>query len=174
MDTSISELIKPFDLSLFSSNKFYIIVNRMPETLFYVQSAAIPGITISPVQRATGMNFIFLPGETMEIDDITMTFIVDKNLKNYLEMHHWIREATVTSSPELRERFFGRIILFTLTNHFNPNIVMTFTQAFPYSLSAINLDLTADSSSAIIATVMFKFSKMVLNVEGEIISGDND
>lgn len=172
MDTPVSELIKPFDLSLFASNKFYTVITRMPETLFYVQSVTLPGITVNPVQRSTGMNMIFFPGETLETDDLTLTFTVNKDLKNYFEMHRWIREAISTSSPELRDRFFTNIILFTLTNNFNPNIVMTFHSAFPYSLSPINLSLTENPSDAIIATVMFKYSKMVIDVEGEISSGD--
>lgn len=169
--TDLSEIIKPFDLSLFEPNNFRVIVTRMPETLFYIQSCVIPGITINPVTtRYTGYNLVPYPGETMEVDDVALNFIVNENLDNYMEMHRWIREAISQSEPQLHNRFFSNIILFTLTNNKNANIVMTFKDAFPFSLSAINLDLTGDAAGPIISTVTFKFAKMIIDPDLELSS----
>lgn len=171
MTTDLLELIKPFDLSLLEPNNFRVIVSRMPETLFYIQSITLPGITINPVTtRYTGYNVIPFPGETMEINDISINFIVNENLNNYMEMHRWIRSAIEQSEPNLHDHFFSNIILFTLTNNKNANIVMTFKNAFPFSLTDINLDITGEVASSIIATVQFKFAKMIIDPDLEISS----
>lgn len=170
MIDDLNDIIQPFDLSLLSPNSFRVIITRMPKSLFYIQSFNIPGITVTPSQqRWTGMSAIPYPGETMEFDDLSLNLIVDENLENYLELHHWIRESIGVSHPQLKQDFFTDIILFTLTNNKNPNIIMTFRQAFPYTLGGINFDVTQDNATALQTTVVFKFAHMILNPD-EMIS----
>ena len=50
----------------------------------------LPGITLSEAIQNTPFKDISMPGNKLEYEDLSVTFIVDEYLENYTSMHEWL------------------------------------------------------------------------------------
>lgn len=124
---------------------------------YNVTSFNLPGISIGTSIYATPIRDIYLPGDSLEIDDINMEFIVDAKFESWLSIKSWIEkirsqtQAGVNSQDNLRN-----INLLMRNNDFVPIFGIDFYNTFPYILSDVQLTTTADSHETIVATATFK------------------
>jgi len=102
-------------------------------------------------------------------------FLVDENLENYLEVSNWIRSVGYAetlqdafdfqnANPDLVQpdksqlNFYSDGTLQILTSSENPNFKIVFENLFPYQLSTLNFDATAEDISYLTADVSFKYT----------------
>ena len=78
-----------FDYS--QSNQFKVFLPIFPTTEWFVVRANIPSVTLGTADRYTPFVNIQLVGDHITYGDFSMTFIVDENLKNYMEMYNWVK-----------------------------------------------------------------------------------
>ena len=78
-----------FDYS--QTNQFRIFLPIFPTTEWFVVSANIPGVTMGQATQPTPFVDMPLVGEKVVFDNFDMTFIVDEQLKNYMEMYNWVK-----------------------------------------------------------------------------------
>jgi len=78
-----------FDYS--QSNQFKIFFPIFPTTEWFVVSANIPGVTMGQATQVTPFVDMPLVGEKIDFENFDMTFIVDEQLKNYMEMYNWVK-----------------------------------------------------------------------------------
>ena len=78
-----------FDYS--QTNQFRIYLPIFPKTEWFVVSATIPGITLGQATQATPFTDMPIVGDKIGFDNFDMTFIVDEQLKNYMEMYNWVK-----------------------------------------------------------------------------------
>ena len=100
MTTSISR--QPSKLDYTSPTQFRFLINQLPKVEYFTTEANIPGITLGEVDFKTRFKAIPLMGDVLTYEDLTITFIVDENLENYIEMHTWL---TGIGFPEDRKQF---------------------------------------------------------------------
>ena len=74
-----------------SSVKFRFTLNRAPKVAFLTNSVNIPGIELGVAKQSTYTNNIPIPGDMMEFNDFNIRFLVDEDLKNYMEIQNWMR-----------------------------------------------------------------------------------
>jgi len=70
---------------------FKFTINRVPKVSFFGNSVNIPGLTLGLATQPTYLKDIDLPGDKVIFDDLTLRFLVDENLENYMEVQKWIR-----------------------------------------------------------------------------------
>jgi len=87
-----------FDYS--QTNQFRIYLPIFPKTEWFVVSANIPGITMGQATQATPFTDMPIVGEKIGFDNFDMTFIVDEQLKNYMEMYNWVKNIGFPHSGE--------------------------------------------------------------------------
>ena len=103
MTTETSPLNRqPTKLDYSSPTQFRFLINQLPKVQYFTVAANIPGLTLSENQYDTPLKNIPLPGEKLEFEDLNITFIVDENLENYIELHEWL---TAIGFPKDREQF---------------------------------------------------------------------
>ena len=103
MTTETSPLNRqPSKLDYSSPTQFRFLINQLPKVQYFTVAANIPGLTLSENQYDTPLKNIPLPGEKLEFEDLNITFIVDENLENYIEMNKWI---TAIGFPKDRSQF---------------------------------------------------------------------
>ena len=78
-----------FDYS--QSNQFKVFLPIFPTTEWFVVRANIPSVTLGTADRFTPFVTIQMVGDHITYGDFSMTFIVDENLKNYMEMYNWVK-----------------------------------------------------------------------------------
>jgi len=109
-------------------------------------------------------------GNKVTYDDLSITFSVDEDMRNYAEIHNWMsgiaypesfgqRQAIQKSRTTDRE-IYSDLSLSVIDNEQNANIIVTFTDTFPISLSSINFSSKSLDAENVPATVTFKFALM--------------
>mgnify|MGYP005693115541 FL=1 len=126
-------------------------------------------------------------GNKLTYEDLTITFIVDEDLQNYIEMHTWLtsigfpkdrsqfrdfRSATsnVASAtrgestdigdvkPSTPERaMYSDAVMTILTNKNNPVVECRFADVFPTSLSGLTYSQNQTDVDYLTAEVNFKY-----------------
>lgn len=95
----------------------------------------------------------------MQFDPISLMFPVDEDLKNYLEIYHWMRELVEHNYDYEQHSSDGSIIL--NTNNNNANVIFTFENAWPMNLGEIVMN-TTDDAVELLSTAVLTFDTFTL------------
>ena len=189
MTTETSPLNRqPTALDYSSPTQFRFLINQLPKVQYFTTEANIPGITLGEGQFNTPLKDIELLGDKLTYEDLTITFIVDENLENYIEMHTWLigigfpkdrkqfsefRSTTSNMSVKTRgeSNDIGDVrastpelamtsdsVLTILTNKNNPVVECRFRDVFPTSLSGLTYSQNQTDVEYLTATVNFKYT----------------
>ena len=164
--------------SILNRNNFRLLIDKVPTVEYYVRTVNIPGVTFSEAQQAAGSGVdAFFPGDKASFDTLEVSFIVDEDLANFTEIYDWIDSIVPISNSKNFETYtdtaktktnvlasvnndqnqYSDITLVINTNKNIPNRFIRFHDAFPISLSSIELESGADAEPAI-CTVSFRFT----------------
>jgi len=158
-----------------SPTGFKFTLNRAPKVAFFSNSANIPGMTLGVAIQPTYLKDIDTPGDKIVFDDFTLRFLVDEDLKNYMEVHNWIRglgypdslkdiydlqnqQEYVDMSESKNMNIYSDGTLTILSSSLTPNFKIKFNDLWPYSLSSLNFDATDTDIQYFTADVTFKYT----------------
>jgi len=158
----------PTNKNFLNPLNFQFQLKRAPHLNFFIQKVNIPSISISNIDIPTAFNYIPDPGNKVQYGDLDISFKVDEDFANYLELHDWIRNLGFPESFEERARLVvepeytgngirSDISLLCLDSIKRPNFEITFRDAFPISLSEINFDSTSEDVIYVTAQASFKY-----------------
>tara|TARA_Y100000287_G_scaffold37574_1_gene28498 strand:+ start:70 stop:345 length:276 start_codon:yes stop_codon:yes gene_type:complete len=74
-----------------SPTGFKLSLYRSPSVAFFCNQANIPNLSLGIAEQPTYLRNIPIPGDKIDFGDLTIRFLVDEDLKNYMEIHKWIR-----------------------------------------------------------------------------------
>jgi len=148
--------------------KFNIV--KTPKVDFFSNSTKIPGIQLGNIKVGNYLKSIDLPGDNIQFEDLTLQFIVDEDLENYLEIHNWIYglgypesvnefQQLITAadgSKDVKEQFSDGTLAI-LNSNFNVSARIKFRDLFPVSLSSLDFTATDTDYTYFTATVTFKY-----------------
>jgi len=189
MTTETSPLNRqPTALDYSSPTQFRFLINQLPKVQYFTTEANVPGITLDNVELGSPLKNIPLLGSKLEYEDLAISFIVDENLENYIEIHTWL---TAIGFPKDRQQFtdfrsttsntktstrgeskdIGDVkaatpetsmtsdaVLTILTNKNNPVVECRFANVFPTSLSGLSYSQNQTDVEYLTATVNFKYT----------------
>ena len=189
MTTETSPLNRqPTKLDYSSPTQFRFLINQLPKVQYFTTEANIPGLTLGEGTYATPLKDIPILGDKLTYEDLTITFIVDENLENYIEMHTWLtgigfpkdrsqfrdfRSATSNMSTKTRgvSKDIGDVkastpelamtsdaVMTILTNKNNPVVECRFRDGFPTSLSGLTYSQNQTDVEYLTAEVNFKYT----------------
>ena len=154
---------------------FRFTLTRAPKVAFFANSANIPDITLGVANQPSYLKAIDVPGDQMEFGDFSLRFLVDEDLKNYMEIQNWMRglgyPESLSEIYELQERDTTQIgydsdsmniysdgTLEVLNSNMRTQFDIVFKDLFPYSLSELSFDATNPDTEYFTAEVSFKYS----------------
>jgi len=70
---------------------FHLSIRRAPTVGYYGQQVNIPDLNLGIVEQPSYTKSIPIPGEIIDFGDLTLNFMVDEDLGNYMEIQNWIR-----------------------------------------------------------------------------------
>jgi hypothetical protein len=165
------------DRNFLQPQGFRFNISRAPSVAFFGNAVNIPSMELrTTVQPTAGLKDIPQPGEIIDFEDLTLRFMVDQNLENYMEIQNWIRglgfpeslqeiynlqkETTGVSNPDLQTgmNIYSDGTLTVLDAQSNPNFKVVFEDLFPYSLSTLQFDATVADMDYFTAEVSFKYT----------------
>ena len=81
---------------------FKFQIKRAPTLNFFVQTINIPGLSLPDVDVSNPLIRVPYPGEHLSYEELQLSFRVDEDLRNYMELHTWLRSIGKRSYQEYR------------------------------------------------------------------------
>jgi hypothetical protein len=158
-----------------SPTGFKFTLTRTPQVAFFCNQANIPDLTLGVVEQPSYTKMLPTPGDIIEFGDLSLRFLVDEDLQNYMEIQNWIRglgfPERLGQFAELqrsglvqgnyvndRQNIYSDGTLQILTSSQIANFEVTFQDIFPYSLSTMTFDATSTDIQYFTADVSFKYT----------------
>lgn len=153
---------KQMELSFTPPHGFYMVIEKLPATMFTLQRVQIPVISGQEVSMPSPMNpnNTMMPGTSMEYSVLSCDFILDKHLKNYREIMQWFKG---NYAPEDKERQAYKWqdamsnITVVATDAANvPLMHWQFYDSFPISIDGPMFDATMPDMEYLTSNVTFR------------------
>jgi hypothetical protein len=125
---------------------------------------------------STGNPFVAIPysGEHLSFESLDITFKVDEDLNNYMEIHDWLialgkpenfdQYKAIEDNPSYSGKGIASdISLIILNSAKHPNYEIIFTDAFPTSVSELNFNTTDSDVNFISASASFSYTYYTVN-----------
>lgn len=146
---------------------FRFQLKRAPHVNFFVQKVNLPGLSLPDIDVSNPLIRVPYPGDHLQYDELEVSFKVDEDLKNYMEIHEWIRalgkrsfneyKTIATANPLAGGGSRSDISLLVLTSNRNANYEVVFKDAFPTRLSSIDFSTTDEDIDYIEASATFRY-----------------
>jgi hypothetical protein len=188
MATSQSPIDRqPTKLDYASPTQFKFGILQLPKVEFFTVSANVPEISGTPAIVNTPFKNIPTIGDKLEYGNLSISFIVDEYLENYLSLHNWLtgigfpksrsqftthRDVTSTMPASQRstssdigdvgnatpdKAMYSDANLIILSNKNNPIVEINFQDLFPISLGGLEYTQAATDVDNLIATAEFAY-----------------
>lgn len=150
---------------------FRFSLKRTPSTSYFVQNVRLPTLSLGQFDLEDPFVKLPTPGTKLSFEPLDITFMVDEDMNNYLEIHNWLRGL---GFPESYDQYgnlvrqnansrsdptavFSDGTLMILSSHHNANMRIVFEDLFPISLSDLSFDSTLADVDYLKATVTFRY-----------------
>ncbi len=189
---SRTSIVNGFDIenkNYLSPSAFLLIFNKLPGITFMCQKTNIPGISTGVAIQPTRLNKVPHPSDELRYEDLEIEFLIDENLKNWVQLHDWLRGITnavradefifnrgkIQSpyeprpddinklDPELQERSEATLII--LSSNYQPVCNIVYHDVFPTAVSPLPFDTTVNDIRYLTARALFSYTYYDIEVQ---------
>lgn len=163
----------PANMNFLSPFNFKFQLQRAPTVNFFIQKVNLPGFYLPPIDANNPLLRIPFEGDHLMYEELDITFKVDEDLQNYLEIHNWLRGlgkptfqeyADLVNQPVyLGKSLRSDITLEILSSAKRPNYRVVFKDAFPISLGNMVFNTTDEDVDYL--EVEAKFRYIIYDIE---------
>ena len=143
---------------------FHFSAVRAPLIAFYGQQVNIPSMDLGVAIQPNYLNDIPRAGEKIDFGDLTFQFLVDEDMKNYMEIQAWMRGLGFPESLQEIYDWQAKTSNYDYPDSYRDESELnlysdgTLTVMFPYSLSTLQFDSTLTDEIYLTAQVSFKYT----------------
>ena len=101
-------LVNPGNKNFLAPVGFKFVIGRTPNVDYFCQSASIPEVSIGVRDIPTPVKDYSIPGDKMTFGDLTIRFLVDEDMVNYMEIYKWLKGL---SNPDHQKNFQKEILM---------------------------------------------------------------
>lgn len=159
----------PVNKNFLSPLGFKFIIKKAPHVNFFAQQVNIPSLTLQSPEPNNPFVKVPYPGDHITFGELKMAFKVDEDLKNYLELHNWIRALGFPENyeqyKEIQEKpswtgdgIYSDITVVLLSSTKMPNYEVTFVDGHPVFLSDLSFNTVDENVNYITASATFKYT----------------
>jgi len=76
--------------NILKNYQFKFDIDMFPNVTYHVRDCQLPSVSTDQPVFATPHRDLILPGSKIIFDPLTITFLVDDDLKNYKEVYYWL------------------------------------------------------------------------------------
>lgn len=92
--SSLTIPLDTFNLFPAAPTNHVMAFSRMPHVTFVLQEVGLPGMTATPARAAAPGMFVRHMPDRLTYDPLTVTLLVDEQLRAFRELHSWLRGIT--------------------------------------------------------------------------------
>jgi len=166
---------------------FKFVLNRCPKVDFYCNTANIPDVSLGVAEQTSYLKDIPVPGDKLTYGDLSLNFMVDEDMENYLQIYQWMTSLGYPDSldqfqelrnvdnmlpePPVSGDFFNErsdATLLILNSNYNVSVRIKFKDVFPVALSGIPFNATNEEQQYYTANATFRYTIFdVIDVNGK-------
>lgn len=159
----------PSNRNFLSPLNFKFTIKKAPHVNFFIQRVNVPQIVLKPPVATNPFVNIPYPGDHIDYSTLDITFKVDEDLQNYLEIHEWIKalgkpkdfdEYKAIEEKKLwtGDGIYSDISVMILSSTKMANFEVVYVDAHPVDLSGIVFNTTDPDVNYIEASATFKYT----------------
>ena len=165
----------PINTSYLQPTKFLLMLDRVPNTQYFCQTANIPGVSLGQATFSTPRLDFNVVGTKLSYSEFNIKFNVNEDLQSWRDIYTWFLsiaspEGTLESNGlteliskrnVLKNYSDGTLTLLSSLN--NPLLNVRFINLFPISLSDIEFDTASSADTIITAEASFRYEYFTFN-----------
>ena len=185
---------QPDKLDYASPTQFRFGIHQLPKVEFFSTAATIPAIALSDVIVPTPFKSIPMMGDQLTYDNLSVSFIVDEYLENYLSIHEWMtaigfpknrtqfsqfksntsntpstasspsRDIGDVQKPTSVNALFSDATLTVLSNKNNPIVNVFFRDLYPIAMTGLSYNQAATDVEYLTAEITFAYQLYEIEV----------
>ena len=134
---------------------------KTPTLNYFVQSVSIPAVDSAAALQPTALVPAPVPGQDFTYNPLTVSFIIDENMNNWLEVYNWMISTKATDRfdrvAEPADQFADATVM-VMNNKMQAIRRIEFSRIFPTNLSEISFDSANTDPGPILATATFAYT----------------
>lgn len=150
---------------------FKLSFDKLPNVAYTSYSVSLPSVGLNSAIQPTPFRDRPIPGDKLTFEPLTLNYIVQENLANYLELLNWMKGlGRVTSTEDYatykatNKNQYSDAVLTILSNKYNPIAKVTFVDSWPTSIGSLTYDSQAADAAIVTSEVTLNYS--YFTVEG--------
>jgi len=152
---------------------FKFTLAKEPKVSFFSNTARIPELSLGTAVQPSYLKDVDVPGDKLQYGDLSLRFLVDENLENYMKIHNWLRglgypETTkdykdymtddTTNIYDPEKKSFSDGSLHILNSNYRDVAIVKFDDLFPVYLTSLDFDASESDINYFTADVTFKYT----------------
>ena len=144
---------------------FKLTFDKLPNVAYTSYSVSLPAVSLNQILQPTPFRDRPIPGDKLNFEPLTLNYIVQENLANYLELYNWMKGIGRTTDTEdyknykaLNQNQYSDGQLVILSNKYNPLVKVTFVDCWPTNIGTLTYDAQASEAVTITSDVTFNYS----------------
>lgn len=159
----------PKNINFLSPNGFELVIQKLPHIEWFVQDVEIPGVDAPEVIQPNPLVPIKQQADQMNFSPLSISLAHDEEMKCWEELFKW--KLGIAFPNESKEHadlkkgstlppngLFSDLSIIVATSHHNPNLIFTFKDAFPISISSLSLTSKNTDVPTLNFTVSFSYT----------------
>lgn len=164
----------PSNKNFLSPLNFKFQIKKAPHVNFFIQKVNIPDVKLISPEYPNPFVNAPIPGEHLTYGILDITFKVDEDLQNYLEIHNWVKalgkpqnydqyKTIQDKKPGTGDGIYSDISLMVLSSTKMANYEIVFMDAFPVNISSVVFNTTDNDVNYIEAAASFRYTLFDIN-----------
>ena len=150
---------------------FKFTLAKYPKVDFFSNSARIPELSLGTAVQPSYLKDIDIPGEKLTYGDLSIRFLVDENMENYMAVHNWLKGVGFPETPQQftdlttdsdgirdEKEVFSDGSLHILNSNFQNVAIVKFQDLFPVGLTSLEFDATETDINYFTAEVVMRYT----------------
>ena len=134
---------------------------RTPSLQYFCTKVSLPGVSTGEIIQENYFADIKHPNSKVVFGDFTVTFIVDEDLLNWLEIYNWITQTVniedFSKYTPIKDQKSDASLM-VMSNSMNPKFEVHLKDCFPTELSEMEFDSSISDLDPITCTVTFAYT----------------
>lgn len=166
-------------INLLSPNGFKFSILKLPDVTYNLQQVTLPTMSLGDYDMTNLFATLPIPGNRLSYDPLTIQFLVDEEMRNYISIYNWMIGLGVPESFDQYKSFISAKDASTLDGfattseiykHYSTatlqilgsnNVAVKtiqFNDVFPISIESLTFQSTSTDVNYFVASATFRFS----------------
>jgi len=143
-------------------NNFTFSFDRFNLSIFKMRNCTLPSLSVGSIPLSASVLDFPIPGDKLTYGTLSVDFIVDADLANYLQVFNYMRtmgseDRDALPRPEPKD-LLSDATLTVLSNHKNPVAHFDFKDCYIQSLSDLVFDYSTGDTDVVTCQIAIEYS----------------